>query len=111
VPEILDLFTSQSPTDEVLRELPLEFMEGEKWWTGIMDRLVLRKDTAGQITRAVVIDFKTDHIDTLELLRERYQGQLDVYRRALAAALHLDASVIEIVLLSTHLKSLLRIGK
>jgi ATP-dependent exoDNAse (exonuclease V) beta subunit len=109
VPEILELFTAHSPSDEVLRELPLEFIEGEKWWTGIMDRLVLRKNDAGEITRAVVVDFKTDNVDTLEVLHERYQGQLGVYRRALAVALKLDTRMIELTLLSTHLKSLLRI--
>ncbi len=105
-PEIRALFTRETARDEALRELPVEFMEQDLWWSGIIDRLVLRRDADDVLHRALVIDFKTDRVETADTLRGRYAGQLTLYRRTVATALQLDEEQVEIILLSTHLEAL-----
>jgi ATP-dependent exoDNAse (exonuclease V) beta subunit len=103
VPEMRALFTPETGADEALRELPVEFMEKDTWWSGVIDRLVLRRAAGGGLRRAVLIDFKTDQVADAAVLRERYSEQLTIYQRAIATALKLRASQVEVVLLSTHL--------
>jgi ATP-dependent exoDNAse (exonuclease V) beta subunit len=106
--EIRAMFTSESDRDEALRELPMEFMEHGIWWSGVIDRLVVRRGPDGSIRKALLIDFKTDRVDSAEELRTRYAEQLGVYRKAVMAALSLTDEQIEVCLLSTHLRSLYR---
>jgi len=107
VPDIQPLFTRGSDQDEVLCELPVEFMEQHTWWSGIIDRLVLRRDADGGLRQAVLIDFKTDRVETAAALCDRYAEQLTIYRRAISAALKLGENQIKVVLLSTHLEAVL----
>ena len=106
VPELRALFARETRHDEALRELPVEFMEQDSWWSGIIDRLVLRRDAGGGLRRAVLIDFKTDRVETAAILRDRYSEQLTIYRRAIANALKLGGDQVEAILLSTHLETL-----
>jgi ATP-dependent exoDNAse (exonuclease V) beta subunit len=108
-PEIRALFTRESDRDEALRELPVEFMEKNSWWSGIIDRLVLRRDAGGTLRKAVLIDYKTDRVDNLAILRDRYSEQLMIYRRAIATALKLGDDQVAVILLSTHLEKLLQL--
>ena len=107
LPEIRALFTCDAPGDEALRELPVEFLETNSWWSGIVDRLVLRRDAGGSLRQALLIDYKTDRVETADTLRDRYSEQLAVYRRAAATALGLPAAEVQVFLLSTHLGALL----
>ena len=107
LPEIRALFTCNAPGDEALRELPVEFLEANSWWSGIVDRLVLRRDASGSLRQALLMDYKTDRVETADTLRDRYSEQLAVYRRAVATALGLPATEVRVFLLSTHLEALL----
>lgn len=107
--EIQAFFTPEIEQDEALCELPVEFMEKDTWWSGIVDRLVLRRDASGALHKAVLIDFKTDRVETAAALRNRYLEQLSIYRRAISAALKLRDDQVEVVLLSTHLESVLQL--
>ena len=107
VPEIRALFTPETGRDEALRELPMEFMEKDAWWSGVIDRLVLRRDADGGLGKAVLIDFKTDRVESISTLRDRYSEQLTIYRRAISTALKLRDDQVEVILLSTHFKALL----
>jgi ATP-dependent exoDNAse (exonuclease V) beta subunit len=109
-PEIRALFMRESDRDEALRELPVEFMEKNSWWSGIIDRLVLRRDAGGALRKAVLIDYKSDRVDSAAILRDRYSEQLAIYRRAIATALKLGDEQVEVILLSTHLETLLRLA-
>lgn len=109
VPNIRGLFVRESERDEALRELPVEFMENGTWWSGIIDRLVLRRDAGGRLRKAVLIDFKTDHTEIGAILLDRYSKQLEIYRRAISAALDLRADEVEVILLSTHLETVLQL--
>jgi ATP-dependent exoDNAse (exonuclease V) beta subunit len=101
------LFTPSGNNDEALRELPFQSMEHGDWWSGVLDRLVVRKGADGRPVKAELIDFKTDAIESLETLRERYAGQLEIYRRACSSALGLGIADLRVVLVSTSLKQLL----
>ena len=107
--EIRALFTREADRDEALRELPVEFMEKDSWWSGVIDRLVLRRDAGGTLRQAVLIDFKTDRVETISTLRDRYSEQLTIYRRAVATALKLGDDQVEAILLGTHLAAVLRL--
>jgi ATP-dependent helicase/nuclease subunit A len=109
VPEIRVLFIRETGHDEALRELPVEFMEKDAWWSGIIDRLVLRRDAGGVLRKAVLIDFKTDRVENAAALRDRYSEQLAVYRRAVSTALKLADDQVEVVLLSTCLEKVLQL--
>ncbi|MEI7774364.1 MAG: UvrD-helicase domain-containing protein [Verrucomicrobiota bacterium] len=106
-PEILALFTQENANDEALRELPVEFIEGDTWWSGVIDRLLLRRNAAGVITKAVVIDFKTDRVQDVASLLKLYTKQLNIYRDAVAGALKLDPKKVELVLVSANLAELI----
>lgn len=103
-PEVAALFRAEGPRDEALRELPIEFTEAGEWWSGVIDRLVLRRDESGGVREALIIDFKTDNVETADALRERHAGQLAAYRRAVATALKLPMEKIRTVLVSTRLR-------
>ena len=106
VPALQTLFTRTVRNDEALREVPVEFMEKNIWLSGIIDRLVLRRDASGQICKLMLIDFKTDHVETAAILRERYSEQLAIYRHAIAAAFKVSNDKVETVILSTQLKTI-----
>ena len=104
IPEVAALFRAEGPRDEALRELPIEFTEAGEWWSGVIDRLVLRRDESVGVREALIIDFKTDNVETADALRERHAGQLAAYRRAVATALKLPMEKIRTVLVSTRLR-------
>ena len=59
-------------------------------WNGRFDRVVIARNSSGEITRAEIIDFKSDVVKTQETLAEKeqfYQPQLDSYAAILAHAL------------------------
>jgi len=104
IPEVAALFRAEGPRDEALRELPIEFTDAGEWWSGVIDRLVLRHDASGDVREALIIDFKTDQLPDADALRERHAGQLAAYRRAVATALKLSLEKIRTVLVSTRLR-------
>ena len=106
---IRELFTRLDPRDEALRELPIEYVEEGEWWSGVIDRLVIRKNPDGSVRRGIVVDFKTDKVTSLEELRARYAGQVDIYKRTLRSALNLAEDQVEVVLLSTRLAGLVAV--
>jgi ATP-dependent helicase/nuclease subunit A len=108
-PEIRALFTCENERDEALRELPVEFMEQDSWWSGIIDRLILRRNADGGLRQAILIDYKSDRVDAVAALLDRYAEQLAVYRRATAAALKLGEEEVAVILLSTHLEAVVKL--
>lgn len=74
------------PFGEVWRERAFEVVIDKDWITGIFDRVMVERDSAGQVVRAVVVDFKTDSVGPgeYEVAAARYAQQLDLYRRVVA---------------------------
>lgn len=110
IPEIRALFTADSPADEACRELPVEWAAAQTWWSGVVDRLVLRHNADGTLRQAVLIDFKTDRNASAEALLELYSEQCALYRQAVALALNLKEPSIETILVSTHQRQVIRIA-
>jgi len=104
IPHLHAVFQDQGA--QLFREQQIELILDEKWMTGIVDRMhVYRKNEV--ITGVTVIDFKTDAVESLELLG-RYGGQMKAYRRALSQVFEIEESLIDCQLLSTHLGELIK---
>ena len=68
---VADMETTARRLNELFREQPIDAMQDGKWLSGIIDRLHLHRDPAGEVTRVEVIDFKTDAVDDLQQLLAR----------------------------------------
>ncbi len=89
---------------EVWREKPFEIVLKDQWITGTFDRVVIRRDGTGTITRVEIIDFKTNDIRNEDHLREtaeRYTPQLELYGKVLESILGVKAGSIRLRLLFT----------
>lgn len=78
---------------ELWREQSFEIVLGDKWVTGIFDRVAIERDASGKPLRATVIDFKSDEIkNETELAKaaKRYRPQLSLYGQALSRMLGID---------------------
>ncbi|MBT5657939.1 MAG: hypothetical protein HOI89_09190, partial [Phycisphaerae bacterium] len=63
-----------------------------------IDRLILGRDTSGNITHAAILDYKTGRADTKaerQAATELYQPQLDRYAEGVAVAYNLLPESIE----------------
>jgi ATP-dependent helicase/nuclease subunit A len=88
---------------EVFREQPVEVLLEGRWMSGVIDRLLVARDGDGRVVGATVIDFKTDRVERADELIERYAGQINAYRSAVAKVLDLDPGVIVCAVVSTGL--------
>ena len=111
-PDIRTLFTKPETATVVWRERAFSYVEGDQFTNGIFDRVVIYKTQDGTISRAEIIDFKSDRIhpgNTLEQAIEHHRPQLEAYRKALAKIVGIDESVIEIKLLFTSVPQLVQL--
>ena len=87
-PELETVWTKpgNAPRVEVWRERAFEVVLENEWVTGIFDRVVVTRDSAGRAQRAVVYDFKTDRFDEDQMVAviARHEVQLGLYRRVAA---------------------------
>ncbi|GAA5123015.1 UvrD-helicase domain-containing protein [Luteolibacter yonseiensis] len=86
---------------ELLREQPVDAVIDGKWLSGVMDRVHLHRDADGVVSRVEIIDFKTDPVEEISELVERYSAQMGAYREMMRQTC--PAASVECVLLSTHL--------
>lgn len=100
-PEIRNLFLRKGESIDFFREQRIEAMLDGEWLSGVIDRLHVHRAADGSVTRVEILDFKTDRVDSLEELSERYAGQMVAYRRAMEA-IHPQAEV-KCILISTAL--------
>ena len=102
-PEIRALFTHR-PGQEVYNEQRIEAIDAAKneWLSGIIDRLVLTTDDAGEVTAAHIIDFKTNQLDP-EALKWEHTAQMKAYRELIEQAFGLPGSAVAVTLLSCPL--------
>jgi ATP-dependent exoDNAse (exonuclease V) beta subunit len=84
---------------QAYQEFPLCAVFEDKYFNGIIDRLVLLS-REGRVIGADIIDFKTDRIDpddpelTVEARSAFYQGQLNSYAQGLSASLQIPLPLI-----------------
>lgn len=62
---------------QLYQEQSVEVIDQGKWLSGIVDRLVVGEGSVE------IIDFKTDAVESGEVLIERYKGQMEAYRRVM----------------------------
>lgn len=107
-PEINTLFTKPETQTTVWNERAFSYVEGDQFYNGIFDRVVLHHDATGATVRAEIIDYKTDRIhtgNTVEQASERHRPQLEAYRKALSKTIGIDEGNIELKLLFTDVPS------
>ncbi|MGD1031096.1 MAG: UvrD-helicase domain-containing protein [Opitutaceae bacterium] len=97
----------RSPQSEVWRERAFETLLDDSWVSGILDRAVVRRDASGKAVSAIVYDFKTgappsDGDPAVEA--ERHSGQLNLYRRAVAALAGLPVEAVDCKVVFTRLR-------
>jgi hypothetical protein len=81
---------------EVWREKPFEIVLDGVWFTGIFDRVIVKRDASARAVEAWVIDFKTDRPPPGgegELL-QKHAPQLGLYRRVAAVLMELPAESV-----------------
>ena len=87
------------------REKHFEVVLGERWVTGVFDRVVIILGADGKAQEAIILDFKSNDISDNALLADiakRYRPQLSLYSKALSMMLRLDISRIGLRLLFTQ---------
>ncbi|MDE0597019.1 MAG: UvrD-helicase domain-containing protein [Roseibacillus sp.] len=77
LPEIRSGFERANRNVMLYREQAVELIVDGKWLSGIVDRLVVGEGVVE------VIDFKTDAVDSPQVLIGRYSGQMKAYRQVL----------------------------
>ncbi len=83
------------------------------WITGIFDRVIVHRDTAGLVVAAVVIDFKTDRIgleESLNLAAARHAAQLNLYRKVVATLTRLPIEAVACQLVFTRLRRMVGVS-
>jgi ATP-dependent exoDNAse (exonuclease V) beta subunit len=99
-PKLRPLFERQARPVELFREQPIEAILDGQWLSGVIDRLHLHRDATGQVTRVEVIDYKTDALDEIGEIQQRYAGQMRAYREVIQRAY--PEAAVECILLSTR---------
>lgn len=102
VPSIRELFTLPE-TACVMKEQRIEAIDGNSWISGVIDRLILHEGNAR------IVDFKTDHAESPEQLKERHSGQLNAYASIVSRITGIPPERITSIIVSTHLKETIRI--
>ncbi len=100
IPALRKLFERSGRAVELFREQAVDAIVDGQWLSGVMDRLHLHRDASGTVTRVEVIDFKTDALDEIDKLVERYSAQMSAYREVMARAY--PGAKIDCILLSTR---------
>ncbi len=88
------------------REMPYDIvLSGERWVSGVFDRVILMLDANGRVREATVLDFKSDRVDTPTQIERRageYRPQLELYRDTLCTLLSLPPAAVNLRILFTQ---------
>lgn len=100
----------ERPEDEfkLMREQPFEIELNGEWISGVIDRLIICYEKK-KPQKATIIDYKTNRNQSAQDLRDQYENQLDVYRKAVSQILNISDNKVSCYLLSTHLKEMIEI--
>ena len=102
------VFSRGNAETEVWRERAFEAVVDGAWVSGVPDRVVVsRRD--GTACGAAIYDFKTDRAADAGRMRERYAGQMELYREVVAGLLGLPVGRVECWLVATADRVLLRV--
>ena len=99
-PKLRPLLERRSRSIELFREQPIEAILDGLWLSGVIDRLHLHRDESGTVMRIEVIDYKTDALDEIGEIQQRYAGQMQAYCEVMQRAY--PQAAVECILLSTR---------
>jgi ATP-dependent helicase/nuclease subunit A len=85
-PGLRTIFERKSRPIQCLREQPIDALIDGKWLSGVIDRIHLHHDESGKVGFVEVIDFKTDRVDDIAILEQRYSNQMNCYREVMKLA-------------------------
>jgi ATP-dependent exoDNAse (exonuclease V) beta subunit len=82
------------------------------WVTGTVDRVVIERTAGGEILRARIYDFKTDRLSTEQLNAAvaKHDGQMQLYRQAVARLTGLPLSAVEAWVVFTRWRRMVAAG-
>lgn len=106
VPAVHQVFEKREA--ELYREQGFELIDEGKWVSGVIDRLHVVRE-GERVSSVEVVDFKTDQVASCGELAERYAGQMQAYRSAVARVFEVDAERVVCRLLSTHLGEVIEV--
>jgi len=95
-PEVRDALKLKAAT-EVWQERSFDIILDGSWISGTIDRVTLIRDEQGNLTQAVVLDYKTDQVTNdakINAKIETYAPQLEMYRQVLSRMLNLPVDKI-----------------
>ena len=98
-PSVAAIFQMPGFAVELWLEKAFDFVDNGAHVSGVMDRVVIQRDSLGNCERADVYDFKTDSIDQrrgLAHLLKLYTGQMEEYRSATAKILGLPRTSVAV---------------
>jgi ATP-dependent helicase/nuclease subunit A len=97
---------------EVWRERSFEMIWNDVWVTGTVDRVVIERTAGGEILRARIYDFKTDRLSTEQLNAAvaKHDGQMQLYRQAVARLTGLPLSAVEAWVVFTRWRRMVAAG-
>ncbi len=103
-PALAAVFVRPNGSPEVWRERAFEVVIDGIWYSGVFDRVLIYRDTAGRVNGAWVIDFKTERFkagDATVRTIEKHFGQIGLYRRAAASLTGLTERQVKCALVMT----------
>ena len=89
---------------KVYREQAIEAIWDGVWVSGVVDRLLVEFDENGKALNAAIMDFKTDKVEDLGMLVDRYGEQLSRYKRMICEIYSLAEENVFSVILSTYFR-------
>jgi ATP-dependent exoDNAse (exonuclease V) beta subunit len=95
-------FENSGGQSEVWTERRFDLLLEGEWISGTLDRVVLECDANGICTQATLVDFKTDHVTSVEEAGAKavsYAPQLDLYKKAVQRLTGLSAERIKTALI------------
>lgn len=95
LPEAAALLARPDKETRLLREMPFELVDGERWITGQSDRVLVEYDASGAPDKVTIVDFKTGANRDPAL----FSPQLGIYRRAYARLFAVPENAVEARLL------------
>lgn len=99
-PALAEVFEKRGRNVELFREQAIDAILDGCLMSGVIDRLHLHRNAAGEVERVDIIDFKTDAVNQADELVDRYASQMEAYRVALS--LMYPAADVRCLLLSVR---------
>ena len=99
-PALAEVFEKRGRNVELFREQAIDAILDGCLMSGVIDRLHLHRNAAGEVERVDIIDFKTDAVNQADELADRYASQMEAYRAALS--LMYPAADVRCLLLSVR---------